>query len=53
MLHINDLSYRIERRLLFEHATGGVLEGHKVGLAGRNGTGKTILCYVGSKGALE
>ncbi len=43
MLHINDLSYRIEGRPLFEHATAGVPDGHKVGLVGRNGTGKTTL----------
>jgi ATP-binding cassette subfamily F protein 3 len=43
MLHINDLSYRIEGRPLFEHATAGIPEGHKVGLVGRNGTGKTTL----------
>jgi ATP-binding cassette, subfamily F, member 3 len=43
MLHINDLSYRIEGRPLLEHATAAIPEGHKVGLAGRNGTGKTTL----------
>jgi ATP-binding cassette subfamily F protein 3 len=43
MLHINDLSYRIEGRPLFENATAGIPEGHKVGLVGRNGTGKTTL----------
>ncbi|MEL6228197.1 MAG: ATP-binding cassette domain-containing protein, partial [Pseudomonadota bacterium] len=43
MLHINDLTYRIEGRLLFEKATAGIPAGHKVGLVGRNGTGKTTL----------
>jgi ATP-binding cassette subfamily F protein 3 len=43
MLHINDLSFRMEGRPLFEHATAGIPEGHKVGLVGRNGTGKTTL----------
>jgi ATP-binding cassette, subfamily F, member 3 len=43
MLHINDLSYRIEGRLLFDHATAGIPSGHKVGLVGRNGSGKTTL----------
>ena len=43
MLHINDLSFRIEGRPLFEHATAAIPEGHKVGLVGRNGTGKTTL----------
>lgn len=43
MLHINDLSYRIEGRPLFERATASIPDGHKVGLVGRNGTGKTTL----------
>jgi ATP-binding cassette subfamily F protein 3 len=43
MLHINELSYRIEGRPLFENATAAIPEGHKVGLVGRNGTGKTTL----------
>jgi ATP-binding cassette, subfamily F, member 3 len=43
MLHINDLSYRIEGRALFDKATAGIPSGHKVGLVGRNGAGKTTL----------
>jgi ATP-binding cassette, subfamily F, member 3 len=43
MLHINDLSYRIQGRPLFERATAAIPDGHKVGLVGRNGTGKTTL----------
>ncbi len=43
MLHINDLTYRIEGRLLFDKATAGIPAGHKVGIVGRNGTGKTTL----------
>jgi len=43
MLHINDLTYRIGGRVLFDHATVAIPEGHKVGLVGRNGTGKTTL----------
>ena len=43
MLHINDLSYRIEGRLLFDKATAAIPAGHKVGIVGRNGTGKTTL----------
>ncbi len=43
MLHINDLSYRIEGRPLLENATAGIPTGHKVGLVGRNGSGKTTL----------
>ena len=43
MLHINDLTHRIEGRLLFDKATAAIPAGHKVGLVGRNGTGKTTL----------
>jgi len=43
MLHINDLTYRIEGRILFDQATAGIPGGHKVGLVGRNGSGKTTL----------
>ena len=43
MLHINDLVYRIGGRTLFDGATVSVPKGHRVGLVGRNGTGKTTL----------
>ena len=43
MLHINDLSFRMEGRPLFEKATAAIPAGHKVGFVGRNGTGKTTL----------
>jgi ATP-binding cassette subfamily F protein 3 len=43
MLHINDLTYRIDGRILFESATAGIPPRHKVGLVGRNGVGKTTL----------
>ncbi len=43
MLHINDLVYRIGGRTLFDGATLHVPGGHKMGLVGRNGTGKTTL----------
>lgn len=43
MLHINDLTYRIGPRVLFDQATVAISEGHRVGLVGRNGTGKTTL----------
>jgi ATP-binding cassette subfamily F protein 3 len=43
MLHINDLVYRIAGRPLFERATVAIADGHRVGLVGRNGTGKSTL----------
>jgi ATP-binding cassette subfamily F protein 3 len=43
MLHINDLVFRMEGRLLFDRASVAIPAGHKVGLVGRNGTGKTTL----------
>ena len=43
MLHINDLTYRVGARLLFDEATVHIPKGHKVGLVGRNGTGKSTL----------
>jgi ATP-binding cassette subfamily F protein 3 len=43
MLHINDLTYRIEGRIIFDQATAGIPTGHKVGFVGRNGSGKTTL----------
>jgi len=43
MLHINDLTFRIGGRLLLDNATVAVPKGHKVGLVGRNGTGKSTL----------
>ena len=43
MLKINDISYSVEGRLLLENATAIIPLGHKVGVVGRNGTGKTTL----------
>jgi len=43
MLHINDLTFRIGGRVLLDKATAGIPAGHKVGIVGRNGTGKTTL----------
>ena len=43
MLHLNDLTYRVEGRLLFDKATAAISAGHKVGIVGRNGSGKTTL----------
>ncbi|WDI31660.1 ABC-F family ATP-binding cassette domain-containing protein [Hyphococcus flavus] len=43
MLHINDLTYRIENRLLFDQATAAISDGWKVGFVGANGSGKSTL----------
>ena len=43
MLRINDISYAVAGRPLIEHASATIPEGHKVGIVGRNGTGKTTL----------
>ncbi|MEP4248871.1 ABC-F family ATP-binding cassette domain-containing protein [Tateyamaria sp.] len=43
MLRINDISYSVAGRPLFEATSAAIPEGHKVGLVGRNGTGKTTL----------
>ncbi|MCB1483325.1 MAG: ABC-F family ATP-binding cassette domain-containing protein [Hyphomicrobiaceae bacterium] len=43
MLHINDLTYRIEGKVILDAATAAIPPGHKVGLVGRNGAGKTTL----------
>ncbi len=43
MLRLDDISYSIEGRVLIDHASAVIPTGHKVGLVGRNGTGKTTL----------
>ncbi len=43
MIHINDLTLRVAGRNLLEHATVAIPEGARVGMVGRNGTGKTTL----------
>ena len=43
MLHVNDLTYRIEGKPILEGATAAIPSGHKVGLVGRNGAGKSTL----------
>ena len=43
MLHINELTYRIEGRTILDKATVGIPAGHKVGFVGRNGSGKSTL----------
>ncbi|SHJ21383.1 ABC-F family ATP-binding cassette domain-containing protein [Wenxinia saemankumensis] len=43
MLKLTDISYSVEGRPLLEHTSAVIPTGHKVGLVGRNGTGKTTL----------
>ena len=43
MLHVNDLTYRIEGRMLFDQATLFLPAKTRMGLVGRNGTGKSTL----------
>ncbi|MGF1623294.1 MAG: ABC-F family ATP-binding cassette domain-containing protein [Alphaproteobacteria bacterium] len=43
MLHINDLTYRVAGRLLYERATTAVAASYKVGVVGANGSGKSTL----------
>jgi ATP-binding cassette subfamily F protein 3 len=43
MLHVNDLTFRIEGRTIFDKTSVGIPTGHKVGFVGRNGSGKTTL----------
>ena len=46
MLKLQDITYGVEGRHLIEHASVTIPTGHKVGLVGRNGTGKTTLFRV-------
>ena len=43
MLHINDITLRLGSRVLFDQASAALPEGARIGLVGRNGTGKTTL----------
>jgi ATP-binding cassette, subfamily F, member 3 len=43
MLNIANMTYRIGGRVLLEDASASLPTGHKVGLVGRNGTGKSTL----------
>ena len=43
LLKIENLTYRIAGRLLFDDVSAVVNPGHKVGIVGRNGAGKTTL----------
>ena len=43
MLRIENMTYRIGKRTLFDRASAAINAGHRVGFVGRNGTGKTTL----------
>src|SRR6202522_2548997 len=43
MLSMSDISVRIAGRLLIDHGTAQIVPGARVGLVGRNGTGKSTL----------
>ena len=46
MLHVNALTFRIAGRLLLDDASVAIPAGHKVGLVGRNGVGKSTLLHL-------
>ncbi len=46
MLHVNNLTYRIAGRVLFDNATIAIPDGARVGLVGQNGAGKTTLFHL-------
>ena len=46
MLQLSDLTYRIGQRLLLDSASAAIPTGHKVGLIGRNGMGKSTLLRI-------
>ncbi len=46
MLRIDNITYAVGGRPLFEGASATIPEGHKVGVVGRNGTGKTTLFHL-------
>ena len=52
MLAIRNLSFSLGGRVLFDGATAAIPGGRKVGIVGRNGTGKTTLFRL-IEGALQ
>ena len=43
MLKIENISYRLGGKTIFENGTATIPPGHKVGVVGRNGIGKSTL----------
>ncbi|HEY0291449.1 MAG TPA: ABC-F family ATP-binding cassette domain-containing protein [Hansschlegelia sp.] len=52
MIHLNDITCRIAGRALLDHATVAIPDNARVGVVGRNGTGKTTMFKLIS-GALQ
>jgi ATP-binding cassette subfamily F protein 3 len=50
MLTIDGLTYRIAGRTLLERASARLPAGARIGLVGRNGTGKSTLGWWGATG---
>lgn len=46
MIRIDDISYSVQGRQLLAGASATIPTGHKVGIVGRNGTGKTTLFHL-------
>jgi ATP-binding cassette subfamily F protein 3 len=46
MIRIDDISFSIQGRQLLAGASATIPTGHKVGIVGRNGTGKTTLFHL-------
>ena len=43
MINISNLTYRISGRLLLDSVSVAIPSGHRIGLVGKNGTGKSTL----------
>ena len=43
MINISNLTYRISGRLLLDSVSVSIPSGHRIGLVGKNGTGKSTL----------
>ena len=49
MINISNLTYRISGRLLLDSVSVSIPSGHRVGLVGKNGTGKSTLLQLIAK----
>ena len=46
MINISNLTYRISGRLLLDSVSVSIPSGHRIGLVGKNGTGKSTLLNI-------